>query len=146
MTKDPMEKLRNDNKTRSESSKIYIREDLSKKRANVLYKARQLKKCGLIKDVFTRDGTIPITIRMPPIKPLGKDGYYRITNEEELKTFCSNSKLEVNSDCLPVTKGKLSSTYASIIVVAPSTSALPMESQDSQSDTGTFDEASSSKV
>ena len=64
MTKDPMEKLRNDNKTRSESSKIYIREDLTKKRANVLYKARQLKKSGLIKDAFTRDGTI--TIRMPP--------------------------------------------------------------------------------
>ena len=67
LTKDPMETLRADNDSRSEKSRICVREDLTKKRGGILYKARQMKKAGLVKDSFMRDGTI--IIRMRPNKP-----------------------------------------------------------------------------
>ena len=94
-----MEKLRDDNKGRDDASKLYVREDLTKKRGTILYKARQLKKASLIKDAFSRDGII--TIRMATSKPFGHDMYYRITSEDELKAFCNDKKLDVNDECLP---------------------------------------------
>ena len=80
-----MEKLRTHNNSKSEKERVYVREDLTKSRGKVLYKARQLKKAGLVKDSFTRDGII--TIRMPANKPHMKDINYRISNEDELKSF-----------------------------------------------------------
>ena len=102
LSKEPMEKLRSDNNGREDASKLYVREDLTKKRGTILYKARQLKKASLIKDAFSRDGAI--TIRMAPAKPSDRDYYYRITSEDELKTFCSKHKLDVNEKCLPIKK------------------------------------------
>ena len=99
LSKEPMEKLREDNKGRDDASKLYVREDLTKKRGTILYKARQLKKASLIKDAFSRDGII--TIRMATSKPSGHDMYYRITSEDELKAFCNDKKLDVNDECLP---------------------------------------------
>ena len=90
LTKDPMEKLRANNLLLPEKSRIYIREDLTKKRASVLYKARQLKKAKLIKDAFSRDGTI--TIRMPQIAHL----VVIYTTESQVKMNLRNSVSKTN--------------------------------------------------
>ena len=83
-------------------NRIYVREDLTKKRGGILNKARQLKKVGLVKDAFTRDGTI--IIRMRPNKPSQNDINIRISNEDELKSFCQKSKLPVNDECNQLSK------------------------------------------
>ena len=128
LTKDPMEKLRADNNARNEKDRIYVREDLTKYRGGVLYKARQLKKAGLVKDAFTRDGTI--IVRMRPNKPSENVITIRISNEEELKAFCAKFKLPVNDECVPLTKPKTTVPPPAI----PSTSnagVFQMEVQDS---------------
>ena len=96
LTKDPMEKLRADNDAKPEKDRIYIREDLTKKRKGVLYKTRQLKKAGMVKDAFTCGGTI--VVRMPANKPAQKDITVRITSEDDLKSLCKKFKLEVQME------------------------------------------------
>ena len=130
LTKDPMEKLRADNDSRSEKSRIYVREDLTKKRGDILYKARQLKKAGLVKDAFTRDGII--IIRMRPNKPFQKDINIRISNEDELKSFCQKFKLPVNDECTPLSKPDLKKTAQSPAIASTSKEGADlMDIQDS---------------
>ena len=161
LTKDPLEKLRANNLLLPENSRTYIREDLTKKRASVVCKARQLKKAKLIKDAFSRNGTI--NIRMPPNSQFGRDVYYRITSEDKLKKFCIKNKLKVNSECLPLTMSKQKSSFSSIVLGAAGSSASGsgapnMDSHDTltgqqqspaaqlfQHDDGTIDEVMSPK-
>lgn len=50
LSKEPMEKLRSDNNTRDDASKLYVREDLTKKRGKILYKARS-RTCFLVMEL-----------------------------------------------------------------------------------------------
>ena len=83
LTKEPMENPRTDNNSKNEKERVYVRKDLSNSRGNVLYKALEMKKAGLVKDAFSRDGNF--TIRRPANKSHLKNINYRISNEDELK-------------------------------------------------------------
>ena len=123
LTKDPMEKLRADNDTKPEKDRIYIREDLTKKRSGVLFKTRQLKKAGLVKDAFTRDGTI--FVRMVAKKPAQKDITVRLTSEDDLKSFCKKFKLEVDEDCVPLSKSVTKTSVVGPAVASTSKAGMP---------------------
>ena len=55
-----------------------------------------------MKDTFTRDGTIVIRIR--PNKPFQNAMNIRISNKDELNSFCQRFKLPVNDECTPMSK------------------------------------------
>lgn len=98
-----MEKLRADNNHRDDKHKLYIREDLTKNRNKLHYKTRQLKKAGLIKDTFSRDGMIVVKVRI-----FGKpDKQYYISSDNELKNICETHKPAVDKDLKPL-KGSAS--------------------------------------
>ena len=123
--------MRADNDSRSEKSRIYVREDLTKTRGGILYKARQLKKPGLVKDTFMRDGII--IIRMRPNKPFQNDINIQISNEDELKYFCQKFKLPVNDECTPLSKHdpKLKTAPTQAIASTSKEGADLMDIQDS---------------
>ena len=88
LTKDPMEKLREDNNHRIDKRKVFISEDLTKNRKTLFFSTRQLKKKKLIKDTFTRDGRIVVKIRVNnDIKT------WNITKESDLMSLCAKYKL-----------------------------------------------------
>lgn len=84
LTKMPMEKLMADNGNQPPHQRIYVREDLTKARATILYKTRHMKKNKLIKDTFSRDGRIVI-------KPAMSDRIVYVTNDDEFNKFCKKA-------------------------------------------------------
>ena len=99
-----------------------------------------------LKDAFSRDGAI--TIRMAPAKPSDRDYYYRITSEDELKTFCSKHKLDVNEECLPIKKKTPKSSASTMKAGGSAThgaAATPMDLHETSNldpDAATFQSAS----
>ena len=98
LTKDPMEKLREDNKHRDDQNKLFIREDLTKARNKLHYKTRLLKKAGLIKDTFSRDGMIVVKVKVSGKTDLKQ---YFISSENDLKNICKTHKLAVDEELKP---------------------------------------------
>ena len=84
LTKDPMEKLREDNNHRIDKHKVFISEDLTKNRKNFVLQYTTTEEKKLIKDTFTRDGRIVVKIRVNnDIKT------WNITKESDLMSLCA---------------------------------------------------------
>ena len=86
LSREPMKKLKSDNDDKTVGERVFVREDLTRARNALLYKARVLKRAGHIKDTFSRDGRIAIK--------LFTDKLVFITNDEEFVKFCSDHKIK----------------------------------------------------
>ena len=88
VTKQPMVKLRDDNKQKPPNARIYVSEDLTRVRSRILYRTRKLKKQQQIKDTYTRDGRIII-------KTLS-DRFLNIVSEKELQHVCVKNQIKLD--------------------------------------------------
>jgi hypothetical protein len=64
--------LKNKNKLRGSTPPIFLKEDLTKTRANLAKRARNLKKDGKISDTWTRDGVIFVKHKNEKVERLTK--------------------------------------------------------------------------
>ena len=86
LSRKPMKLLKAANDATEEKERVYVREDLTKARNSVLYKARVLKRAGKIKDAFSRDGRIALKLHT--------DKLVFITTDDEFVEFCKYRKIK----------------------------------------------------
>lgn len=86
LSREPMKLLKAANDAREEKERVFVREDLTKSRNSVLYKARVLKRAGKIKDAFSRDGRIALKLYTNKL--------VYITTDDEFVEFCKDRKIK----------------------------------------------------
>ena len=82
LSREPMKQLKADNDDKDEKDRVCVREDLTKSRNSILYKARVLKRGRAIKDAFSRDGRI--------VPKLFMDKLVFLTTDDEFVEFCKD--------------------------------------------------------
>lgn len=87
LTKDPMEQLKEENKSKPDNAKIYISEDLTKARKELFFKTRTLRKKGYIKSTFPRDGKIVVNF--------DANTRWFITSQADLESMCAKFNIPV---------------------------------------------------
>ena len=86
LSREPMKQLKADNDDKDEKDRVCVREDLTKSRNSILYKARVLKRGRAIKDAFSRDGRI--------VPKLFMDKLVFLTTDDEFVEFCKDYKIK----------------------------------------------------
>ena len=86
MSSEPMKQLKADNDDKDEKDRVYVRENLTKSRNSILYKARVLKRGRAIKDAFSADGRI--------VLKLFTDILVFLTTDDEFVEFCKDYKIK----------------------------------------------------